>query len=66
MTTDRFFAQPTSADPPVAADGRCLTCRRPRHPERSRKYAREIAERDPWCGRTCAEAWHATHRVGAA
>jgi RNA polymerase sporulation-specific sigma factor len=51
---------------PTAKSVGCLTCRRPRHPERSLKYAREIAERDPWCSRTCAEAWHATHRVGAA
>jgi hypothetical protein len=45
-------------DPAVREDGLCFICLKPRRPERSKKYARAIAERDPFCSSTCARTWH--------
>ena len=45
-------------DPPVRDDGLCSVCLKPRRPERSRKYARLIAEMDPFCSSTCSREWH--------
>ena len=47
-----------AGDPPVRADGRCLTCLGPRRPERSQRYAPGIAQLDPWCSATCSRKWH--------
>lgn len=47
-----------AGDPPVRGDGLCAVCLKPRHPERAAKYAREVAEMDPYCSSTCARAWH--------
>ena len=45
-------------DPPVRPDGNCVICRKPRKPERSRKYAGATAQLDPFCSNTCARAWY--------
>ena len=45
-------------DPPVRADGCCATCGKPRNPERSERYGREFALRDPFCSSLCAMRWH--------
>lgn len=45
-------------DPPVRADGRCYVCLKPRDPERSRKYAGDVATLDPFCSNVCARAFH--------
>lgn len=46
-------------DPAVRADGLCVVCDKPRHPERSAKYAKGIAELDPFCSNVCARDWYA-------
>lgn len=47
------------ADPPVRADGRCLTCNGPRTAHRkSKPLYRAAAERDPFCSTKCAREWH--------
>lgn len=48
------------ADPPVPPDGTCATCGKPRDPERSRKYARLEADRDPFCSVRCCRSFHGT------
>lgn len=48
------------ADPRVRKDGRCSVCRKSRKPERSRKYARGQADKDPFCSTVCARQWHGT------
>jgi hypothetical protein len=45
-------------DPPVREDGTCFVCLKPRRPERSRRYAGDIAVFDPFCSNTCAREWH--------
>lgn len=47
-------------DPPVREDGLCLVCLGARHPERSARYAKGIAELDAFCSSTCSRAWHGT------
>lgn len=54
MTDPAIFA----GDPPARPDGLCVVCLQPRRPERSRRYARDIAEREPFCSTDCARAWH--------
>lgn len=58
-------------DPRVRKDGKCAVCKKPRQPERSRKYARTAAEVDPFCSIECCRAYHATpypteHKTGRA
>lgn len=45
-------------DPPVREDGRCFVCLKDRKPERSRRYAGDIAEFDPFCSMPCARAFY--------
>lgn len=45
-------------DPPIPPGGGCAQCGQPRRPERSAKYAKDAAMRDPFCSRDCAEEWH--------
>jgi len=45
-------------DPAVRDDGLCVVCLKPRHPERSRRYAGDIATFDSFCSSTCAREWH--------
>ncbi len=45
------------ADPPVPKDGGCYVCQKPRKPERSRKYAGDIAFLDPFCSGDCARKY---------
>lgn len=51
-----------AVDPPVRADGRCAVCPRKRKPERSRAYAKHLAERDPFCSTECCRDYHAVER----
>lgn len=44
-------------DPPVREDGLCVVCLRDRRPDRSRRYAGDIAKFDPFCSNLCARAW---------
>jgi hypothetical protein len=46
------------ADPPLRVDGKCVECRKPRHPERSQKYAKAAAQADVFCSTACCRAWH--------
>lgn len=46
------------ADPPLRADGRCAVCGKPRKTDRSQRYARGEAERDPFCSTQCCKAYH--------
>jgi hypothetical protein len=48
------------AEPTVRRDGLCRTCKGERHPERSRKYGKAVAELDPFCSTECAKAWYRT------
>jgi hypothetical protein len=48
----------TRPDPPVPADGSCYVCGKPRHPERSKRYAPGIAALDPFCSNMCCRAYH--------
>lgn len=52
-------------DPPVREDGRCVVCLGPRNPERSKKYAGDVAHLDPFCSNVCARDWHGllTHNI---
>ncbi len=47
-------------DPPVREDGLCAlsSCRKPRKPERSKRYGGAEAARDPFCSTECARIWH--------
>lgn len=45
-------------DPPVRPDGKCAVCPKPRHPERSSRYARGHAEADSFCSSECCRKWH--------
>lgn len=47
-------------NPPVRADGRCAVCEGPRETNRSRRYGRDEAKRDPFCSTACARAFHGT------
>lgn len=48
-----------AADPPVRADGRCVTCGKQRTAHRKAKELyRAAAERDPFCSGKCAREWH--------
>lgn len=47
-------------DPAVRKDGLCYICKKPRHPERSRLYARGQAESDPFCSTQCCKTKHKT------
>lgn len=53
MTTARVIRP----DPPVRPDGLCV-CGKPRHPERSAKYAGGLAEADAFCRTECARDYH--------
>lgn len=44
-------------DPPVREDGCCYVCLKERHPERSKRYAGDIAKYDPFCSSTCAREY---------
>lgn len=48
------------ADPPVRADGKCAVCGKKRKPERSVTYAKNQAERDPFCSTECCRVYHGT------
>jgi hypothetical protein len=39
----------TIREPVAREDGRCVVCRQPCRPERSRRYAGYEAEKDPFC-----------------
>lgn len=45
-------------DPPVPGDGSCVVCGKQRKPERSRRYAKDAAERDPFCSSPCCRIYH--------
>ena len=45
-------------DPRIPPDGSCAVCGKPRQPQRSRRYGRLEAERDPFCSSPCAREWH--------
>lgn len=61
---DLLSAPRPELDPPVRADGRCLVCLGPRNPERSARYARGIADLDPFCSSGCArDYWRNPVRV---
>lgn len=47
-------------DPPVLTDGLCARagCGKPRRPERSQRYARALAELDPFCSMECRRRFH--------
>ncbi len=47
-------------DPPIRKDGRCSGCGNDRKPERSTRYARDAAERDPFCSMPCCRKYHGT------
>jgi len=44
-------------DPPIRTNGGCAKCGQPRHPERSRRYAKHAADLDPFCSNICAREW---------
>jgi len=47
-----------AGDPPVREDGLCQQCLGPRRTERSQRYAKGIAQLDPWCSSDCARAFY--------
>lgn len=51
-------------DPPVREDGLCVVCLSERRPNRSAKYGRDEAERDPFCSTVCCRAWHGQQLTG--
>jgi hypothetical protein len=44
----------------VRPDGKCVFCKGPRYPERSRKYGGPAAELDPFCSTVCAKTYYDT------
>jgi hypothetical protein len=47
-------------DPPIRKDSTCAVCLAPRKPERSKRYARDAAERDAFCSTNCCRKFHGT------
>lgn len=47
-----------AGDPSVREDGNCFVCLKPRRPERSMRYAGDVAVLDPFCSNICARGWH--------
>ena len=56
--TETQALEATREDPPVPEDGTCFVCRKPRKPERSRKYAGITATLDPFCRSDCARVFY--------
>lgn len=54
------LSETTRHDPKPRKDGGCAECGKPRRPERSRRYAKQEAERDPFCSTECCRNWHGT------
>jgi hypothetical protein len=51
-----------TVDPAVRPDGRCVVCGKKRKPERSRTYAKHLAELDPFCSTECCREYHGVER----
>lgn len=47
-----------AGDPRVRDDVLCFICLKPRQPERSKRYAKGIAELDTFCSNICARKWY--------